>query len=142
MRKKKNKKPVARKDTSSKAKKVAKQKKQTVPRTRNASTMTEAMFFQMLRSAMREKSRWWKPRLKALQAARRTSQSKNKRLKWEFTCCKCHNWFPQTQIEVHHSIPAGKLNSFEDLPGFAERLFAEEGFECVCKNCHKKEHTK
>ena len=40
------------------AKKV---KKPRVPRTRNNETMTEAAFWSWIRSALRQKSRWWKP---------------------------------------------------------------------------------
>ena len=36
-------------------------KKPRIARTRNAGTMTESMFWSMLRSALRQKSRWWKP---------------------------------------------------------------------------------
>ncbi len=36
-------------------------KKPRVPRTKNAGTMTESMFWSMIRSALRQKRRWWKP---------------------------------------------------------------------------------
>src|SRR5690349_17800306 len=125
MRKKRTIKKKPRSDTSSKAKKIIKKKaakKRAIktPRTRNAGTMTESQFFQMLRAALRNKSRWWKPRLICLEQARRPYNGPNKRLKWEYQCSVCKKWFPQTQVEAHHSTPAGKLNSFEDLPGFAE----------------------
>ena len=123
-------------------KKVAKKRISRVVKTRNHGTMTEAAFWQFIRAALRNKSRWWKPRLKALEQARRANQSSNKRLKWEFQCCKCLDWHPQTQVEVHHSVPAGSLSCAEDLPGFVERLFAETGWECICKNCHREEHKK
>lgn len=146
MRKKRNNKKKARNDTSGKARKTYKKKNKQgiirVPKTRNNGEWTESMFWQMIRAALRNKSRWWKPRLAALAKARRPSQSKNKRLKWEFQCCKCTEWFPQTQVQVHHAIEAGKLNSSADLAGFVERLFAETGWECVCKACHSEIHNK
>lgn len=147
MRKRKeSNKPSARTDTSTKGRKTAVKKKAErkkrvrVERTRNAGTMTESEFFSMIRSALRSKSRFWKPRLRALEGARRPSQNKNRRLKWEFQCAYCEDWFPQTQMEVHHDTPAGELRSLEDLPGFVERLFCEDGWLCLCKGCHAAHH--
>lgn len=109
-------------------------------RTRNAGTLTEAGFWQMIRAALRNRTRFWKPKLNALKAARRVSQSPNKRLKWEFQCFKCKRWFPQRTIQVHHSQEAGTLKCANDLPLFVERLFAEDGWICLCKSCHKDAH--
>lgn len=113
--------------------------KQKVPRVRNAGTMTESMFWSMIRAALRQKSRWWKPILKAKQKVRRKNKSKNKRLKYEYQCLICKNWFPEKNIEVDHIIPVGSLKSSDDLKGFVERLFCEEeGLRVLCKSCHKK----
>jgi hypothetical protein len=146
MRKRKGKtKKKARSDTSSKAKRVYKKKARranAAPLIRNAGKWTESEFWQMIRSSLRNRTRFWAPKLKALTEARRSSQSANKRLKWEFKCCKCENWFPQKMIEVHHTIPAGSLRSGDDLKPFVENLFAEEGYAVVCKPCHKLEHAK
>jgi len=138
-----------RDDTSAKPRKkavikrVKAKKASRVPKTRNAGTMTEAAFWQFIRAALRNKSRWWKPRLYCLQKARRPSQSSNKRLKWEFKCAHCFNWFPQTQIEVNHIHPAGTLKCASDLPQFVENLFCEiDGLEVVCKKCHDAHHKK
>lgn len=111
-----------------------------VPRTRNANTLTESAFWQMIRAALRNRTKFWRPKLNALKAARRPSQSSNKRLKWEFQCSNCKHWFQQSSIQVHHSLPAGQLNSYDDLPDFVRNLFAEDGWICLCKQCHKKEH--
>ena len=73
-----------------------------------------------------------------LQEARRPSQSDNKRLKWEFQCAECEGWFPQSEVEVDHVVPAGSLRSFEDIAGFVERLFCEpEGLVVLCEQCHR-----
>lgn len=73
-----------------------------------------------------------------LQGARRPSQSDNKRLKWEFQCAGCNHWFPQSEVEVDHIVPAGSLRSFEDIAGFVERLFCEpEGLVVLCERCHR-----
>jgi len=140
----------ARNDTSLKKKALTRRKvkksavrKSRVPKVRNAGTFTEAQFWQFIRSALRQKSRWWKPRLKCLEAARRPNQSNNRRLKWEFQCSHCSNWFPQTQVEVNHIVAAGTLSCAADLPLFVENLFCEaDGLEVVCKGCHTIHHKK
>ena len=58
-----------------------KPKKPRVPRTRNAGTMTESAFWSMIRSALRQKSRWWKPISECKTLARRAYKGKNKRQK-------------------------------------------------------------
>lgn len=147
MRKRKSATSRVRSDTSYKHKKKAAVKKKKaritrVPKTRNAGTWTESQFWQAIRAALRQKSRFWKPRLKCLEKARRPSQSVNKRLKWEFQCSHCMNWFPQTNVEVNHKIPAGTLKCAADLPQFVENLFCEiDGLEVTCRECHKKYHT-
>jgi len=111
-----------------------------VPKTRNGNTMTESAFWQMIRATLRSRTRWWIPRLNALKDARRNYQGKNKRQKWEFKCADCEQYFPQKMIEVHHSNEVGQLLNVGDLPLFIERLFAEDGWVCLCKNCHLKRH--
>lgn len=143
MRKRK-KKYTNKQDTSSKAKKTAKIKKKraAAPKVRNAGTWSEGEFWQAIRSSLRARTRFWKPKLEALKKARRTSQSENKRLKWEFLCNECKNYFPQKNIQCHHEVEAGSLKSAEDLPGFVERLFTETGWIVVCRSCHQKIHKK
>lgn len=121
-------------------KKEKKIRKNRVPRTRNGGTLTEAGFWQMIRSALRNRTRFWLPRVNCLKAARRPSQSKNKRLKWEFQCYDCKEFFSQKEIESHHLQEAGSLMCAQDLPQFVERLFSEIGWICLCKKCHKKRH--
>lgn len=112
-------------------------KKQRIPRPFNAGTMTQSMFWSMIRSALRQKSRWWKPIAQAKQKARRRYKGPNKRQQWEYCCNKCKAWFPEKKINVDHIIPAGQLNTYQDLPGFVERLFCEvEGLQCLCEKCH------
>jgi 5-methylcytosine-specific restriction endonuclease McrA len=113
-------------------------KKQKVPRTRAGGEMTEAQFWGFLRSNLRLASRKWAPisRL-ALNACKRPSQSDNKRLKFEHQCSACSGWFPRTQVEVDHIVPTGSLRSFEDIPGFVQRLFCEtDGLVVLCEQCH------
>lgn len=116
-------------------KKVVKHK---VPRTRNANTMTESMYWGMIRQALRNKSRFWKPKMNAKQKARRPYTGPNKRQKFEYQCAICTKWFPEKNIEMDHLIEAGALNCSADLPAFVDNLFCEEsGYQCVCKPCHK-----
>jgi 5-methylcytosine-specific restriction endonuclease McrA len=114
-----------------------KPKKQLVPRTHNSGTMTESAFWSFIRSALRQKSRWWKPIAECKQAARRPYKGPNKRLKYEYQCNVCKNYFPDKQVNVDHVIPAGQLNSYEDLPEFVRKLFCEaDNLQVLCKKCH------
>ena len=100
--------------------------------------MTEAAFFSFLRSALRQKSRRWAPIYQCLNAAKRPSKNPNKRLKWEAQCNECQGWFPLAKITIDHIEPAGSLRCFEDLAGFAKRLFCErEGLQALCLDCHQ-----
>jgi hypothetical protein len=110
----------------------------------NNGTMSKSAFFAFIRSGLRQKSRWWKPLQQAKLLARRPSKSKtNARLKWEFKCTKCKKWFPDKETVVDHIIECGELNNFDDLPGFAERLFCEvDGFQVMCKPCHQDKTNK
>lgn len=100
---------------------------------------TQSQFFSFIRSALRQKSRRWAPIYQCLQDARRPNKSKNKRLKWEYQCSGCKRWKPNTEVSVDHITPAGSLNSFEDLPGFVQRLFCESnGLQVLCDTCHDK----
>jgi 5-methylcytosine-specific restriction endonuclease McrA len=120
-------------------KKVTKPRKSTTPKTRNAGTMTESAFWGFIRSSLRQKSRWWKPITQAKDAAKRKYKGPNKRQKWEYLCNVCNSYFPNTEINVDHIIPAGTLRSAQDLPGFVERLFCEiDNLQVLCNVCHNK----
>jgi 5-methylcytosine-specific restriction endonuclease McrA len=112
-------------------------RKTSVPKTRNNGTMTESAFWSFIRSALRQKSRWWKPITQCKMNARRSYKGANKRQKFEYQCNTCKKWFPEKQIAVDHVIPAGSLNCYNDLPGFVERLFCEqENLQVLCDGCH------
>lgn len=100
---------------------------------------TEAEYFQRIRRALRRAFRFWEPMQEALRRASRPSQSNNKRLKTEYKCASCSNWFPRTQVQVDHIIECGSLNKYEDIAGFVERLTKEEieAYQILCKPCHK-----
>lgn len=110
-----------------------------VPRTRNNETMTESAFWGSIRSALRQKSRWWKPAAEAKLRARKAYKGPNKRRKWEYKCAKCKKYFMEKEINVDHIVPAGTLRCYDDLPGFVERLFCEvDGLQVLCNPCHDK----
>lgn len=60
-----------------------------------------------------------------------------KRHKYEYKCSACGNYFKQTDVQVDHTIPAGTLKDYNDLPKFVERLFvAKDELSVMCKPCH------
>ena len=109
-----------------------------VPRTRNAGTMTESMFWSMIRSTLRNSSRWWKPAAIAKQAAKRKYVGPNKLQKFEYQCNECKNYFKDKEVAVDHIVECGELKCAADMAGFIERLFIEVGFQVLCKTCHDK----
>lgn len=110
---------------------------QRIERTINAGTMTSSMFWGMIRAALRQKSRWWKPISLCKTKARRLYKGPAKRQKYEYQCNKCKQWFPDKDIAVDHIVPCGSLNKAEDLPGFVTRLFCEaDGLQTLCSACH------
>ena len=114
-------------------------KKPRVAKPRNAGTMTESAFWSFIRSALRQKSRWWKPITQCKLKARRPYKGPNKRQKFEYQCKECQQWFPDKQVNVDHITPAGTLRCANDLPGFVERLFCEiDGLQVLCSKCHDK----
>lgn len=120
-------------------KKAAKPRKNATPKTRNAGTMTESAFWSMIRSALRQKSRWWKPIAECKKLSKRKYKGPNKRQKFEYQCNECKQWFAEKMINVDHITPAGSLNCANDLPGFVERLFCEvNNLQVLCTKCHDK----
>ena len=117
---------------------------QKVARTRNLGTQTEAAYWGGLRSALRQKYRYWKPAIAALNAGKRPSKSANKRLKHEYQCCQCRKWFPRKEVEINHKIPCGSLRCALDVAPFLERLTPEspDAYDVRCKACHQKETNK
>jgi len=106
------------------------------------STMTESAFWSFIRSALRQKSRWWKPISVAKALSKRPYKGPGRRQKFEYQCNLCKKWFPEKFINIDHIVPAGTLTCANDLPGFVERLFCEtDNLQCLCENCHN-EKTK
>lgn len=92
-----------------------------------------------MRSKLRSAFTRYPPKFDALASARRKYVGKNKAQKWEYQCELCTGWFKQTDVNVDHIIPCGPLKSWEDLPGFCERLFCSvDGLRVLCLTCHKR----
>ena len=102
-----------------------------VPRTRNGGTETNAMHMGKIRSALRNISRFWKP----IQAARKRNKVGMGRSA-KYYCDGCGGLF--LSVQVDHIVEAGSLKTYADLPGFCERLFAEEpsAYQVLCDSCH------
>lgn len=117
---------------------MTKYTKRGVPLTRNAETMTESQFFNMLRQAIRKLTMRWKPGQEYLKRFKRDNKSDNKRLKYEYMCEKCLSWLPRKDIELDHVTPCGSLTCFEDLVEFCRKAFIEVdgGWRVLCKSCH------
>lgn len=99
---------------------------------------TTARFWGFIRSTLRQATRKWPPKNEAKKLARRPYTGDNPRVKWEYQCYQCKEWFMEKQIEVDHLIPAGTLRDYNDLPDFVRKLFCNiNGFGVICKSCHK-----
>lgn len=120
--------------------------KSRVEKLRNHFTLSEAGFWSLIRSNLRNASRWWKPIAECKKLVKRAYKGKNKSQKWEYQCKHCQEWFMEKEIAVDHIVEAGTLTCGDDLKGFIERLFCEiDGFQVLCnkrfdgkESCHKK----
>lgn len=134
------KKPPAKKAARKKRiarKRIARKPKS--PLTRNGGTMTEQEYFNKIRSVLRTGFRWWTPMMNALKKASRPSQSENKRLKTEYQCAKCKQWYARKDVQIDHIIPVGTLRGYDDLVTFVINLTQEttEAYQILCKaKCH------
>lgn len=107
--------------------------------TRNFHTMTEAEYFSMILSALRRTTRYWRPATEAMKKASRPSESSNKRIKTEYQCNHCKEWFKGGDIQKDHIIPCGGINSYAKIVPWLKKAHIEDlsGFQILCKPCHK-----
>lgn len=120
--------------------KSTKKSKKRVARTRGAGKYTESQFFSIIRSALRDAFRYWPPMIMALKKAERKNQSSNKKLKFEYQCNKCKEWFPRKMVQIDHIEECGSLRKYEDIVPFVQKLTKENtsAFQVLCKPDHKK----
>lgn len=113
--------------------------KKKVEKPRNHGSMTESAFWSFIRSALRQKSRWWKPIQECKKKVKRVYKGTNKRQKFEYKCNICKEYFPEKEIQVDHIKPVGSLKSGKDLELFIENLFCEiNNLQVICTICHNK----
>jgi hypothetical protein len=94
-------------------------------------------FFVWLRSSLRKISQRHPPIYAALAAAKRPYVGDNPRQKICYECAKCKGLFSAKQVAVDHVVEAGKLQGWEDVQGFMQRLFCDEsGLAVLCHDCH------
>lgn len=100
--------------------------------------MTEAAFFGKIRSSLRSAFRYWIPAKQALDRASRPYKGPNKRLKKEFQCAICKNWFKRADVEIDHIVGCGSLKDWNDLIPFIQRLTPEntDAFQVLCRVDH------
>jgi len=123
--------------------KTKKVKKPRAPKPFADGTLTNAAFFGMLRSALRNKSRFFITIKNCRNRARVPYKGPNKRRKWLYKCEMCSELFDSKQVNIHHKIDCGTLRSFDDLPGFTKRLFCDSiDLMTICNDCHDKIHGK
>lgn len=112
--------------------------KKTVPKTRNGEQWTEARFNSFIRSALRRAQ--WPPRYQAIKNAYvkdGINPQTGRKCKLH-KCIACNELFPQKDMQADHIEPVVPIEGFTDWNTFIKRLFVEvEGFQAVCKKCHK-----
>lgn len=109
-----------------------------VERTRAGGEWTEAAFWSFLRSGLRQLSRRWPPIVRGVWLeSRRAYHGPNKRQKWEHQCAVCDVWAIRKVMQADHIRPCGRLHSWDDLPGFVQRMLCEtDGLRILCAGCH------
>ncbi len=94
--------------------------------------------FKWVKSHIERLSYKWPSRAQAMKAARRPSQLKDKRIKWEYKCNHCVKWFKGKEVQLDHIVPKGRYSK-ETFFIWLDRLFcAVSGFQVLCIPCHKK----
>lgn len=114
--------------------------KKNIERPRNGGKMTESEYFSKIRSGLRRTFMYWHPMMLALKKVSRPSQSENKRIKTEYQCEICKEWFKRADIHIDHKIECGSLKTYDDIVPFIKRLTVEDPnmFQILCKEkCHR-----
>lgn len=85
------------------------------------------------RSALRRAYIIWPGRMQCLLNARRPAL--NKRLKWEYQCNTCKEWFKLKDVQVDHVKPCGAFTDETHHKSFVTTLFLGE-VQVLCTPCH------
>jgi len=110
-----------------------------VEKTRNNNTLTESEYFSRIRSGLRKSFQYWKPMLVALENASRKYIGENKRIKKEYQCASCGEWFIRKDVQIDHIIPCGSLRNFDDIVPFIKNLTQEDpsSYAVLCRADHQ-----
>jgi O6-methylguanine-DNA--protein-cysteine methyltransferase len=108
-------------------------------KTHNNNTLTESEYFGKIRSSLRRGFMYWKPGILALENASRKYTGENKRIKKEYKCSGCGEYFQRKLVHIEHKIPCGSLRTFDDIVPFIQRLTTEDltAFHIMCHTCHQ-----
>jgi len=123
---------------------MAKPKKRaSVLRPYNAGTMSEAELRSYIISWLRDRSRYWKPKTRAIARARVGIG--------KYKCEECGtiwpaklpplpwNKRPRKNIQADHLEPVVPITGFEWYDSWVERCFVEEAwYQAICWECHTK----
>lgn len=114
-----------------------------VVRTINDNTMTESEFKSFIISALRQASRRWRPKAKAISRARIG--------RWLYKCESCGVVWPASlpapkgkkrkikNILADHIVPVIWPEGFISYDKWIERCFVDEDkFQAICHECHSK----
>jgi 5-methylcytosine-specific restriction endonuclease McrA len=103
--------------------------------------MTEAQFRGWIVAALRDRSRWWKPKQKAKRAARlpkKYPDPKTGRIVFHSTCAGCGEKCPEKDVQMDHIVPiVDPAIGFVSWDVYIERMFIEDGYQALCPTCHK-----
>jgi len=105
----------------------------------NYPKWTTARFYAFLRSSLRQAWNKYPPKYEALKSAEigRIRNKKTGKLCKHYKCAECGGIFPAKDVQVDHIVDVGTLKSFDDLKGFAERMFcSSKGLRVLCRQCH------
>lgn len=102
---------------------------------------SEARYRTFIRSAIRAATMKWPPAQHAWRLVQRKSQLPDKRVKFEYQCNTCNNWFMRKDCENNHIVPSGVMMVGMDhttIGDYIDRLLSDvHGYEILCKPCHK-----
>lgn len=112
---------------------MPKQKKTSSNKAATDCNWTTSRYFSFIRSNIRRAWMKFPNNINTKKDAQRPNQSSNKRLKYEYQCSECKNWYQGKHTQVDHIIPCGSLKSYEDLPRFVSTLFcSKENLRVLC----------
>lgn len=117
-------------------------KRQSVVRQHNAGTMTEAEFRSFILSALRNASRFWKPKMACIRKAKVAYNSYKCSLCWQVWPSKLPPlpWKKRKRqnIVADHILEVVNPDTgFTSYDNWIERCFVEEeGFQALCYKCN------